>query len=321
MDIVRRFLTLPAVFLLCACGSRSGKSVSDAPARRDFPQVDIPSMYTDMPERNAYAVNHLWDRFTDTTRVYACDSTTVNGVPLEAVESQMGLFATLLKQVPLGEGGKAVSRLFDRVEAFERKYPESNVFEEIGRLTRHYLYDPNSPVRNEDLYGSFVERLASSDLVDEGYRMGYEWDARKCRLNRVGTPAADFSFTDTRGRVRTLYGVKADYTVLIFGNPGCKACREMMEAMDAAPEIAALLDAGRIQVVDVYIDQEIDDWKAHIDEYPKNWINGYDHGYTIRTDLVYNVRGIPSVYLLDKDKTVLMKDAPQEDVLEALVNL
>ena len=321
MDIVRRFLTLPAVFLLCACGSRSGKSVSDAPARRDFPQVEIPSMYTDMPERNAYAVNHLWDRFTDTSRVYACDSTTVNGVPLEAVESQMGLFATLLKQVPLEEGGKAVSRLFDRVEAFERKYPESNVFEEIGRLTRHYLYDPNSPVRNEDLYGSFVERLASSDLVDEGYRMGYEWDARKCRLNRVGTPAADFSFTDTRGRMRTLYGVKADYTVLIFGNPGCKACREMMEAMDAAPEIAALLDAGRIQVVDVYIDQEIDDWKAHIDEYPKNWINGYDHGYTIRTDLVYNVRGIPSVYLLDKDKTVLMKDAPQEDVLEALVNL
>ena len=278
-------------------------------------------MYTDAPERAAYAAGHFWDHFTDTTRLYACDSATVNGVPLAVVESQMGLFASLLGQVPLDEGGKAVARLYDRADAFERKYPDSNVFEELGRLVRHYLYDPNSPVRNEDLYGEFVSRLGKSDLIDSGYRMGYEWDARMCRLNRVGTRAADFAFTDTRGWIRTLYSIKAEYTVLIFGNPGCKACQEMMEAMAAAPEIAALIDAGRLKVVDVYIDREIDDWKAHMAEYPKNWINGYDHNYAIRTELIYNVRGIPSIYLLDRDKTVLMKDAPQENVLEALINL
>jgi hypothetical protein len=94
-----------------------------------------------------------------------------------------------------------------------------------------------------------------------------------------------------------------------------------MEAMSASPEISALIDSGRLQVVDVYIDQDIDDWKAHIPEYPKNWINGYDQAYTIRTDLIYNVRGIPSVYLLDADKTVVMKDAPQELVLGALESL
>jgi hypothetical protein len=233
----------------------------------------------------------------------------------------MGLFATLLRQLPLEESGKAVARLYDRAEAFERKSPESNVFEQLSRLTKHYLYDPNSPVRNEDLYWYYVDRLSRCDLIDGGYRTGYEWEARACRLNRVGTPAADFTFTDTRGRLRTLYGVKADYTVLIFGNPGCNACQEIMEAMSASPEISALIDSGRLQVVDVYIDQDIDDWKAHIPEYPKNWINGYDQAYTIRTDLIYNVRGIPSVYLLDADKTVVMKDAPQELVLGALASL
>ena len=278
-------------------------------------------MYADPAERATYAAGHFWDRFTDTARVYVCDSATVNGVPMAAVESQMGLFATLVGQMPLDEGGKAVARLFDRAEAFGRKYPDSNVFEQLSRLTKHYLYDPNSPVRNEDLYGYYVDRLSKSDLIDNGYRMGYEWEARMCRLNRVGTPAADFSFTDTRGRVRTLYGLKAEYTVLIFGNPGCKACMEIMEAMDSTSEVAELISSGRLQVVDVYIDQEIDDWKAHIPEYPKTWINGYDHNYAIRTDLIYNVRGIPSIYLLDADKTVLMKDAPQEQVLGALVNL
>ena len=115
--------------------------------------------------------------------------------------------------------------------------------------------------------------------------------------------------------------MKAEYTVLIFGNPGCKACQEIMDAMASTPEIASLIDEGRLQVVDVYIDQDIDDWKAHISEYPAAWINGYDHHYAIRTDLLYNVRGIPSIYLLDASKTVLMKDAVQEKVLTALMNL
>ena len=278
-------------------------------------------MYTEPQERALYALNHFWDRFTDTTRMYACDSLTVNGVAVEEVESQMGLFATLLGQQPLDAGAQAVARLYERADAFERKFPDSNVFEELGRLTRHYLYDPNSPVRNEDLYFPFVDRLGRSDLIDNGYRMGYEWDARMCSLNRVGTKAADFSFTDTRGRVRTLYGVKAERTVLIFGNPGCQACQEIMEDMESTPEVAALIASGRLQVVDIYIDQEIDDWKAHIPDYPASWINGYDHGYSIRTDLIYSVRGIPSIYLLDAEKTVLMKDATPERVLTALANL
>lgn len=313
---MRKYLILIGVSLVIACGPRGGKTVP--PPTRDFPRAEVPAMYTDMADRVLWATTHFWDRFTDTSRVYTCDTLTVNGVAKEDLEGQMGVFVTLAEQLSVDEGGKAVARLYDRIDAFERKYPDSNVFEELCEMTRRYLYDPNSPVRDEDLYGSFVERLAGSDLIDSGYRKGYEWDARMCRLNRVGTKAADFAFTDVNGRRRTLYSIPAEYTVLIFGNPGCHACQEIMEAMSASPEITALIDAGRIKVVDVYIDEDLDDWMAHIPEYPASWINGYDQDYRIRGELLYNVRGIPSVYLLDADKTVLMKDAPQEKVLEEL---
>lgn len=317
---MRNNLLLIGVVFLCACGPRGGKATAPTPVR-DFPQVEVPTMYSEDAERLGYVVLHFWDRFTDTARVYACDSTVVNGVRADALESQMGLYATLLDRVSLEEGVRSVSRLYDRIDAFERKYPESNVFEELCRQTSRYLYDPNSPVRNEDFYRPFVEKLAASDLIDDGYRRGFEWDARMCRLNGVGMQAADFPFTDTRGKLRTLHGVKAEYTLLIFANPGCKACQEITAAMKASPEISALVDSGRLKVVDVYIDQEIDDWKAHIADYPADWINGYDQDYAIRTDLVYNIRAIPSIYLLDRDKTVLMKDAPQEKVLGALERL
>ena len=75
---MRKYLILFSFAVLCACGPRGGKPASDAPARRDFPQVEVPSMYTDQQERAGYAAGHFWDRFTDTAKVYLCDSVTVN---------------------------------------------------------------------------------------------------------------------------------------------------------------------------------------------------------------------------------------------------
>ena len=86
-------------------------------------------------------------------------------------------------------------------------------------------------------------------------------------------------------------------------------------------EISALEASGRLKVVDIYIDQEIDLWKERMASYPKNWINGYDPDYVIRQDLIYDVRAVPSIYLLDRDKTVLLKDAPENVALEVLAGL
>jgi hypothetical protein len=38
----------------------------------------------------------------------------------------------------------------------------------------------------------------------------------------------------------------------------------------------------------------------------------------IRTDLVYDVRAVPSLYLLSADKTVLLKDATPEQFFAAM---
>ena len=38
-------------------------------------------------------------------------------------------------------------------------------------------------------------------------------------------------------------------------------------------------------------------------------------------DQIYNVRAIPSLYLLDREKRVILKDAPQDKVFEKLAAL
>ncbi len=82
-----------------------------------------------------------------------------------------------------------------------------------------------------------------------------------------------------------------------------------------------MVASGRLAVVNVYIDEDIEAWKGYQDYYPDEWFNGYDPSFSIRQDIKYNVRAIPSLYLLDADKTVLMKDAPENRIFTALSSI
>ncbi len=318
-------LIVSGLILVASCGGngKSSKTVASAAADKykPFPSIQVPDMLTDPSERISYILEHFWDGLVSPSVSGKCDSTHVVGFSIDDIEKQFGIYSALLWQAPLNESVKSVASLFKAVEAVERRDTSSNVFETITNFADKYFHDPNSPVRNEDFYLPYVQGLAASDVVSPSIKPAYEYDASMCSLNKIGTKAADFSFTDMNGKVHTLYGVKADYTLLFFSNPGCPNCKEIIDMIQQSEGVSEMEKTGRLKVVNVYIDQEIDKWKAYASEYPKEWVCGYDHNYIIRTDLTYNVRAIPSLYLLDKDKKVILKDAPQDKVFEMLDSL
>lgn len=316
MKKVLTYLVLGSLVL--ACGGGAGrKAVAPVP----FPQVTVPGIVQDPQERVDYMVEHFWDAFADTARTGVCDTALVAGVRKDDVEERFGLFATLMDQATPSVARKAMVRLYDKAAACERKDTASNLFETLVEFASKYLYDPNSPVRSEDRYLPFVERLASSDVVRPEMKHAYGFDAQMCRLNQTGTPAADFRFTDLQGRTRTLYGVKAPYTLLFFSNPGCMACKGIIDDLQGSARVSQLIGSGTLAVVNVYIDSDLDEWKAYAVNYPQTWYSGYDPDYAIRTDLLYCVRAIPSLYLLDADKKVLLKDVPPEKLFSVLEQL
>ena len=184
-----------------------------------------------------------------------------------------------------------------------------------------YLFDPNSPYRNEDYYGLFAERLARYSGLSAQMQDKYARDARLCALNRIGTKATDFRFADRRGKMHTLYGVKAPYTLLFFSNPGCDACMNIINVLKGEPRIAQMIASGQLAVLNIYIDEDLEAWRSYMPIYPDEWYNGFDPDFVVRNEELYNVRAIPSLYLLDKDKVVIMKDAPEARVFDYLSRL
>ena len=314
-----------SLIMLCALitvgckGCRGSKEAAFRP--HHFPSMPVPpAVITEPREKTEYVASNYWDEFL--AKSYPCDSGLVNGVSADEVEKALGTYVTLLERsCPIDFGRKAMADFFDKVERFEAADTSSNVFEFFEEMVPKYLYDPNSPVRNEDLYLPFVSRLAASEYVDPDMKPAYDHDSRMCSLNMIGSPAADFIFTDLSGRRHTLYGIKAETTLLFFTNPGCPACKEIMESLTSDGKIAALVASGRLAVANIYIDNELDRWREYASVYPKDWYNGYDQSYIIRSDVTYCVRAIPSLYVLDSEKKVIMKDAPVEVVVPYLDNL
>ena len=324
MPEMRRFpiyiLTTVLALLLAGCGGKKA-STQDTFRPVAFPAMPkVPSVITDETEASEYVVSHFWDAFLG--RNLPCDTNIVNGVLAEDVESAVGTYITILeKNCGLDFGRKAVAGFLGSLERFQAADTASNVFGFFEKTVSRYLYDPNSPVRNEDLYLPFVQGLAVSPFVAEVMKPAYAHDASMCSLNQGGTVATDFIFTDLSGRRHSLHSVKAEYTLLFFSNPGCPACKEIIDGLTGDPRIAEKVSSGKLAVVNVYIDSDLDEWREYAVNYPETWLSGYDQDYTIRTDVTYNVRAIPSLYILDSGKRVLMKDAPTDKALSFLANI
>ena len=306
-----------AVLIVAGCGQRKAEQFQALP----FPDVMPPAMMEDPQDRAEYMAQNMWNSLTDPSRTYPCDSLLVSGVRRTDVEQKFANWTQVLGMSSRPVAEKSVSRLYDRALACEKKDTSSNVFETFASLVDKYLFDPNSPLRDEDLYGAYASRLAAYEGYTEVQKEKYARDARLCALNKVGTKAADFRFADRRGKIRTLYGVEAPYTLLFFSNPGCEACMSIINVLKEDPQISGMISSGRLKVLNIYIDEDLDAWRSYMPVYPDEWYNGFDPDFVIRNETLYNVRAIPSLYLLDSDKTVLLKDAPENRMFEYLYGL
>ena len=212
-------------------------------------------------------------------------------------------------------GPECVERVMSRASATKK------CFDMFVMAAREVLADPNSQWRDDELYMPVLRLRIASPFTDEATRERCQYRLDILSQNRLGHKANNIRYTLADGFEGTLYGIKADYTLIFINNPGCEMCRTVREGICSSEILMKAVSSGRLKVLAIYPDQDLDEWLRYRSEMPSSWINGYDRESVMRTDGTYNLAAIPSLYLLDKDKTVLVKDAVSIPLIEsAIVN-
>ena len=94
-------------------------------------------------------------------------------------------------------------------------------------------------------------------------------------------------------------------------------CRQIQEQLVASQIVADALKDGRLKILAIYPDEDLTLWHEH--PLPKAWINGYDRGRRLEKDRLYDLRAIPAMYLVDREKKVLVKDSTSVPEIERMI--
>ncbi len=295
--------------LLCSCknGNASSQNTNETvqDTIKSITLPAIPTMMTAPEQRADFLVKHYWDNvnFTDTNYIHHP----------EVTEQAWADYCDILNHVPLETAQEAMRKTIERTNV------DKKVFTYITDLADKYLYDPNSPMRNEEFYIPVLDAMLDSPLLEEIEKVRPKARRKLAQKNRIGTKALNFNYTLASGAQGSLYQQQAEYILLFINNPGCHACTETIDALKNAPIINQLLEQKRLTVLSIYPDEELDEWRKHLNEFPKEWINGYDKKFAIKEEQLYDLKAIPTLYLLNKEKTVLLKDATVQAVEEYLL--
>lgn len=273
-----------------------------------FPYVSVPTMLTGQ-EAAEYAASRYWNRYFDSTQVWnGISDTLIGGVTENGMTQAVRDYIMALWSIPYDKAMEAQRHLMSLAEASTVTDTSGHIYDFIVNVMESALWNPLSELRNEGFYIPVVESVLSTRRTGEHYSSYYQQQLTTCRNNAPGAYAADFTYTDAKGRLHSLYETQSEYTLLLFSNPGCPACREIIGMLKSSPLISAMVQDGSMRLLSIYIDEDLAEWFKGLSDYPEEWITGYNQDLTIRDNLVYDVRAIPSLYLLDRDKKVIFKD-------------
>ncbi|MDR1746090.1 MAG: DUF5106 domain-containing protein [Tannerella sp.] len=283
---------LSAMAVISGCTDKPQES-----AKRTFPFVTVPTVYADAVARAEYLAIHYWDNFDFSDTAYVNSASAIT-------EQAIVDYITVLPYASYNVIVAGVKHLMDQAE----KHPAMYAY--FSSKMESYLFDVNSQLRNDEFYIPVLEHLVASDSLNEPRKMRPTMLLAALQKNRPGSQATDIHFTTESGRKASLYDFQTDYTLLMFHNLDCGNCKEMTAQIDASDVVKEMLKQRKLSIVAIYPGQDIEAWRKHLSEMPKTWTNGYDHDAEIGKTETYVLRIIPTLYVLDKNHKIVMKDAP-----------
>lgn len=298
-----------------ACQVRQNSQLSVSSSRQDTASVrqtqfsfpEIPATLTEPEARKAWLLTHYWEQFD------FADTTLVNN--RDVTEQGFVNFIALLAD---GTTPEELTResLENWCTGFVGKDHARRV---LTLTTDEYLYNPNSPFYNENLYGLYLETLLGMLPQTDAMRSSYQFKLGLVKRNNPGNRATDFTYYLPDGTRRTLAAtqVKGDRLLLMFYDPECESCHEVLLQMAADATLAEAVRTGKLSVLAIYTEGNDEAWRKALADMPEGWTVGTDHE-AIKTGALYDLKAMPSLYLLDGNKQVILKDAPYEQIHRTL---
>lgn len=191
-------------------------------------------------------------------------------------------------------------------------------------LNQKYMWEDRVFVH---LFEKYFSQKTYSWLSEKGKKTIFD-RAYSLMANLFGSQAADLQIADSTGKMQSLFEMTNPYTVVLFWDPSCGHCKETLPQIDSIYRKSWKAANVAIYAVSKESDGTKNDWLKFISDHR---LEGWTHVYYSRADerarvennipgylQLYDIQTVPTLYLLDKDKRILAKKIPFEQIHEVL---
>lgn len=226
------------------------------------------------------------------------------------------ILADYMKVIFYMPQNEAVPRLLKNLRAAQvnetQLYAVFDYFEKMfGSLT--------SPYRDEKLYIPMLKQMLEYKNLESGRKARYEFELSMIDKNNEGDILPDFPMLMSTGETLSLHQVPAEYMLVYFQNPDCPTCSQVREKMKTMTHLKNAIASGRLKVLTVYFESDESLWRRYLKEKASpDYLHAWNYTLSIEADNLYDTRVIPMMMFVDKDKKVIRKDIPYND-LEPLI--
>ena len=141
-------------------------------------------------------------------------------------------------------------------------------------------------MRNDRVYALFLEDMAKSPYFDETEKERIGFKLKQARKNLPGTQAINISFMLEDSKPHQLSDYREKKIILYFYDPDCENCHKISAWLDKQT-----IPAG-ISLLRIVADN--------------------------RLSTIYGLKAMPTIYLLDKENKVILKNCTPEQLMETL---
>ena len=279
------------LFALWAC------TLVQAQAQQSFPYPAIPDTLRSVEQRAGYLSEHYWDNynFADTLLLKSKEVTEQGFVNFIDILNRFNLDNTSKGVAHKDIAQKGITRkdiarkdiTQKDIACFTRKaFSNAAAKERFENLIEHYFEDQLSPVRNDRVYLIFLEEMKNSPCFNETEKERIAFKIKTTNKNLPGDIAINFKFKDENRKEHQLSDYKDQKVILYFYDPDCENCHE----------VSAWLKQQTIPA-DIKVLKMVAD--NHI-------------------SYIYSLKNMPTIFLLDKENKVILKDCTAQELIEKI---
>ncbi len=94
----------------------------------------------------------------------------------------------------------------------------------------------------------------------------------------------------------------------------CEAMVSHPATLEKLGRLSKAVRQGKLTVLAIYTEGDEEVWQAALPTMPAGWLVGTDRS-VVKEKALYDLKAMPCLYLLDKQKRVLVKDGEYEEIM------